>query len=222
MSTRYCKAAQLHNKLKAVSKSHLSTCADNTQLTNHERRPEGPTTAVVDLELTAEEAAVRTSLVAALDLPGQVPHLNLCLHCSLCCIVEGHWHASVHCHAVPLSATAACGLGVAMQTPILLPEKLSTSRCLVEIVDNASTDLAGDAGAVGRFSVVQHGQQQQVQLDLKGTFCCSCHGAPTLSSPSQLISTTASSSMHLLHDCGCHLSVNSCSCSRSSYLSDSK
>lgn len=75
-----------------------------------------------------------------------------------------------------------------MQTPILLPEKLSTSRCLVEVLDSASTDLAGDAGAVGRFGVVQHGQQQQAQLDLKGagsscrviscTFCISafvCH-----------------------------------------------
>ena len=55
-----------------------------------------------------------------------------------------------------------------MQTPVLLPEKLSASRCLVEIVDGASTDLAGDAGAVGRFGVVQCGQQQQAQLDLKG------------------------------------------------------
>ena len=63
-----------------------------------------------------------------------------------------------------------------LQTPILLPEKLSTSRCLVEVEDSASTDLAGDAGAVGRFNVVQHGQQQQVQLDLKGAFCCNCHG----------------------------------------------
>lgn len=60
-----------------------------------------------------------------------------------------------------------------LQTPVLLPEKLSTSRCLVEIVDSASTDLAGDAGAVGRFGVVQHGQQQQVQLDLKGDVFCS-------------------------------------------------
>ncbi|KAL3155039.1 hypothetical protein ABBQ38_011559 [Trebouxia sp. C0009 RCD-2024] len=52
--------------------------------------------------------------------------------------------------------------------PIVLPEKLSTSRCLIEVVDSASTDLAGDAGAVGRFSIVQHGQQQRAQLDLKG------------------------------------------------------
>ncbi|KAL3144571.1 hypothetical protein ABBQ32_004296 [Trebouxia sp. C0010 RCD-2024] len=54
------------------------------------------------------------------------------------------------------------------QVPVLLPEKLSTSRCLIEVVDSVSTDLAGDAGAVGRFSIVQHGQQQQAQLDLKG------------------------------------------------------
>ena len=64
-----------------------------------------------------------------------------------------------------------------MQMPILLPEKLSTSRCLIEVVDSASTDLAGDAGAVGRFGIVQHGQQQQAQLDLKGDCCCPCHGA---------------------------------------------
>ena len=70
-----------------------------------------------------------------------------------------------------------------LQTPVLLPEKLSTSRCLVEIVDSASTDLAGDAGAVGRFGVVQHGQQQQVQLDLKGDVFCSCHNAFILSPP---------------------------------------
>ena len=55
-----------------------------------------------------------------------------------------------------------------MQTPMLLPEKLSASRCLVEVVDSAATDLAGDAGAVGRFGVVKQGQQQQAQLDLKG------------------------------------------------------
>lgn len=67
-----------------------------------------------------------------------------------------------------------------MQVPVLLPEKLSTSRCLIEVVDSVSTDLAGDAGAVGRFSIVQHGQQQQAQLDLKGAYCCACHGASTL------------------------------------------
>lgn len=66
-----------------------------------------------------------------------------------------------------------------MQMPIVLPEKLSTSRCLIEVVDSASTDLAGDAGAVGRFSIVQHGQQQRAQLDLKGVCCHACHDAAT-------------------------------------------
>lgn len=77
-----------------------------------------------------------------------------------------------------------------MQTPILLPEKLSTSRCLVEVLDSASTDLAGDAGAVGRFGVVQHGQQQQAQLDLKGQ--------PL---PLVLINASTSSSVQLPHVC---------------------
>ncbi|KAL3144570.1 hypothetical protein ABBQ32_004296 [Trebouxia sp. C0010 RCD-2024] len=97
---------------------------EDTQLTNHERRPEGPSKADDGAKLDVEKAVVKPSLVIASDLPGQVP--------------------------------------------VLLPEKLSTSRCLIEVVDSVSTDLAGDAGAVGRFSIVQHGQQQQAQLDLKG------------------------------------------------------
>lgn len=55
-----------------------------------------------------------------------------------------------------------------MQIPVLLPEKLSVSRCLVEVEDATSTDLAGDAGAVGRFAMSTHGHLQQAQLDLKG------------------------------------------------------
>ena len=57
-----------------------------------------------------------------------------------------------------------------MQIPVLLPEKLSALKCLVEVEDGTSTDLAGDAGAVGRFAVTRHSEQQQVQLDLKGAF----------------------------------------------------
>ena len=168
--------AKLRTAQQAVGKSHLSTCAENTQLTNHERRPEGPTKAVVGPETTAEEAAVRTSLVAALDLPGQVPNQSLCLHreiCSLCCIVKDigmHLFTAMLSLFQQLQPVDLLLKRLFMQTPILLPEKLSTSRCLVEVVDSASTELAGDAGAVGRFGVVQHGQQQQVQLDLKGTF----------------------------------------------------
>ena len=52
-----------------------------------------------------------------------------------------------------------------MQIPVMLPEKLSASRCLIEVEEDATTDLAGDAGAVGRFGIVRHGQ---AQLDLKG------------------------------------------------------
>ena len=55
-----------------------------------------------------------------------------------------------------------------MQIPVLLPEKLSALKCLVEVEDGTSTDLAGDAGAVGRFAVTRHSEQQQAQLDLKG------------------------------------------------------
>lgn len=51
------------------------------------------------------------------------------------------------------------------QIPVMLPEKLSASRCLIEVEEDATTDLAGDAGAVGRFGIVRHGQ---AQLDLKG------------------------------------------------------
>jgi len=57
-----------------------------------------------------------------------------------------------------------------IQIPVLLPEKLTASRCLVEVEDGTSTDLAGDAGAVGRFAVATHGQLQQAQLDLKGIY----------------------------------------------------
>ena len=55
-----------------------------------------------------------------------------------------------------------------MQIPVLLPEKLSTIRCLLEVEDSTSTDLAGDAGAVGRFGLVKEDSHQRAQLDLKG------------------------------------------------------
>lgn len=44
----------------------------NTQLSSHEHRPEGPSRNDPGPEYTQEEAAVRSSLVAALELPGQV------------------------------------------------------------------------------------------------------------------------------------------------------
>ena len=46
--------------------------ADGTQLSGHKQRPEGPARHSPGPDLTQEEAAVRTSLVAALDLAGQV------------------------------------------------------------------------------------------------------------------------------------------------------
>ena len=55
-----------------------------------------------------------------------------------------------------------------MQIPVLLPEKLSMTRCLLEVEDGTSTDLAGDAGAVGRFGIIKADNQQRAQLDLKG------------------------------------------------------
>lgn len=70
-----------------------------------------------------------------------------------------------------------------MQIPVLLPEKLSVSRCLVEVEDATSTDLAGDAGAVGRFATSTHGHLQQAQLDLKGV----CPQLETISSTMLLL-----------------------------------
>lgn len=55
-----------------------------------------------------------------------------------------------------------------MQIPVSLPEKLSMNRCLMEVEDAASADLAGDAGAVGRFGTIKEDQHQQALLDLKG------------------------------------------------------
>ena len=49
-----------------------------TQLSSHEQRPEGPLRDDAGFEITQEEAAVRTSLVAALDLPGQVQLATTC------------------------------------------------------------------------------------------------------------------------------------------------
>ncbi|KAL0051772.1 hypothetical protein WJX82_001883 [Trebouxia sp. C0006] len=73
---------------------------------------------------------------------------------------------------VPKQAAVAASLvaapGLPGEIPVLLPEKLSALKCLVEVEDGTSTDLAGDAGAVGRFAVTRHSEQQQVQLDLKG------------------------------------------------------
>ena len=81
----------------------MSPGADNSQLTDHERRPEGPSKADGCVG-TAGEAAVKTSMVAALDLPGQVPHPSvlrlrgglLALLAVMHCLM--HRHAFSSCH----------------------------------------------------------------------------------------------------------------------------
>ena len=54
----------------------LSVDTGGTQLTDHERRPEGPSKTDNGAKLAAEKADVRPSLVIASDLPGQV-HLGI-------------------------------------------------------------------------------------------------------------------------------------------------
>lgn len=68
--------AQLYTKAIVCD---LSFHAENTQLSNHERRPEGPSKPEADAATSAEQA-VRSSLVVASDLPGQVSHpLFVCM-----------------------------------------------------------------------------------------------------------------------------------------------
>ncbi|DBA87953.1 TPA: hypothetical protein ACH3X1_004938 [Trebouxia sp. C0004] len=73
---------------------------------------------------------------------------------------------------VPKQAAVAVSLvadpDLSGEIPVLLPEKLSAFKCLVEVEAGTSTDLAGDAGAVGRFAMTRHSERQQAQLDLKG------------------------------------------------------
>ncbi|DBA70196.1 TPA: hypothetical protein ACH3X2_012110 [Trebouxia sp. C0005] len=98
--------------------------AASTEHSSHTHRPAGPTPQSEISLLVSKQAAVAAPLVAAPELPGEIP--------------------------------------------VLLPEKLSALKCLVEVEDGTNTDLAGDAGAVGRFATTRHSQQQQAQLDLKG------------------------------------------------------
>lgn len=98
--------------------------AASTEHSSHRHRPTGPISPTGIPLLVPKQAAVAASLVAAPDLPGEIP--------------------------------------------VLLPEKLSALKCLVEVEDGTSTDLAGDAGAVGRFAMTRHSERQQAQLDLKG------------------------------------------------------
>lgn len=87
------KAVQLRNNLDLRIKSGVLTIlvmigTEDTQLTNHERRPEGPSKADDGAKLDVEKAVVKPSLVIASDLPGQVqlgtpnPH-SLCFKVSL-------------------------------------------------------------------------------------------------------------------------------------------
>jgi len=57
--------------------------------------------------------------------------------------------AAAHVAAVPETAA------IRGEIPLMLPEKLTKGRFLVELeaTEGGATDLAGDAGAVGRFSL---------------------------------------------------------------------
>ena len=71
----------------------------------------------------------------------------------------------------PLPVAAIPEAAGAGEVPIMIPEKLAKGRWLVELdpSDTGATDLTGDAGAVGRFSVVGSGTgPQELLLDLKG------------------------------------------------------
>ncbi|GAB4814461.1 hypothetical protein N2152v2_001507 [Parachlorella kessleri] len=58
----------------------------------------------------------------------------------------------------------------ANEMPLMLPEKLPQNKVLIELesIEGGATDLAGDAGAVGRILVRGPAGDQQVQIDLKG------------------------------------------------------
>lgn len=60
---------------------------------------------------------------------------------------------------------------VMTKLPILLPEKISRNKVLVECSgqDGSATDLSGDHGAVGRIVVSGEKGKEDVALDLKGT-----------------------------------------------------
>lgn len=60
---------------------------------------------------------------------------------------------------------------VMTRLPIVLPEKISRNKVLVECSgqDGSATDLSGDHGAVGRIVVTGEKGKEDVALDLKGT-----------------------------------------------------
>uniref|UniRef100_A0A7S3XCX9 DNA-binding protein BIN4 n=1 Tax=Picocystis salinarum TaxID=88271 RepID=A0A7S3XCX9_9CHLO len=60
---------------------------------------------------------------------------------------------------------------VMTRLPIILPEKISRNKVLVECSgqDGSATDLSGDHGAVGRIVVTGEKGKEDVALDLKGT-----------------------------------------------------
>lgn len=56
------------------------------------------------------------------------------------------------------------------EIPVMLPEKLVRAKVIVELepTDGGATDLAGDAGAVGRFLVAGPSGEEEIKIDLKG------------------------------------------------------
>lgn len=71
----------------------------------------------------------------------------------------------------------------------MMAEKLSRAKVLVEVEcqEGGRTDLAGDAGAVGRWAASTEGGVPQVKLDLKGAClttlqheCIACNAMPNL------------------------------------------
>ena len=70
-------------------------------------------------------------------------------------------------NVVAVPETAAIGGAI----PLTMPEKLTKGRFLVELeaTEGGATDLAGDAGAVGRFSL--SGGQPPLQVSPWSMMC---------------------------------------------------
>lgn len=65
------------------------------------------------------------------------------------------------------------------EVPVMLPEKISQNKLLLELEDKKGpeglsfTDLSGDSGAVGRLLVSQADDKDpQLHIDLKGALYC--------------------------------------------------
>lgn len=81
----------------------LSLYAETTQLSDHERRPEGPLKPEANAATRAEQA-VRSSLVVASDLPGQVSHPLLFAWRLVLYVLESTGrHVLVHYNHIDLS-----------------------------------------------------------------------------------------------------------------------